>query len=67
MPYVDEKKANLLAKLPARNMASRHQKHSGERIDGTGNWIINHKTYEEWKSSTGSLLWLSGGGKRPLR
>lgn len=48
-------------------MASRHQEHSGARIDGTGNWIIKHKTYKEWKSSTGSLLWLRGSCKRSLR
>lgn len=67
MPYADEKKINLLAKIPTHNMASRHQEHSSARIDGTGNWIVNHKTYEEWKSIDGSLLWLSGGCKRSLR
>jgi hypothetical protein len=67
MTYADEKKADLFAKISARNMASRHQEHSGKRIDGIGNWLINHKTYEEWKGSSSSLLWLSGGGKCPLR
>lgn len=62
MYLIDERKVNLLAKIPSRNMISRHQEHSSERADGTGNWIIDHKTYETWKNSTGSLLWLSGGG-----
>lgn len=61
--YADEKKEKMLAKLSAPDMASRHKENSGQRIDGTGDWIISHKTYEKWKRSTSSLLWLSGSGK----
>jgi hypothetical protein len=41
-------------------MLSKHQEHLDARMDHTGDWVLNHPTYEEWKCALGSVLWLIG-------
>jgi hypothetical protein len=36
----------------------------GERVPGTCEWILTHKTYISWQSAPSQLLWLSAGPGR---
>lgn len=58
----DETKADIISKIHGRDMEPRHQEHCSKRASGTGDWVLNHETYVEWKDRAGSLLWLSGHG-----
>jgi hypothetical protein len=31
--------------------------------EGTGDWFLNGKRFEDWKTASNSVLWLHGKGK----
>ena len=53
--------------LQAVNYEAKHKKLQNLRLAGTGNWLFQHATYVEWKSSSSSAFLCCRGIRRYSR
>lgn len=49
--------------LAAPSPQSNYETSRKAREAGTGSWFIEGTQYQDWKSNSGSLLWVTGGRK----
>lgn len=57
---VDESRAKIIRWLSNVDPSSNHDAACSKHQAKTGEWLINHSAFEDWKSKKNSLLWLHG-------
>jgi hypothetical protein len=57
--FVDAKKEILLW-LHAPDPSETHNRLSEEHHEGTGEWFLTSKTFQEWEETLGAMLWIKG-------
>ncbi|KAM0330818.1 hypothetical protein ACHAQA_003773 [Verticillium albo-atrum] len=57
---VENEKAKFLQSLQAPSQESKLQEEFMKGVSGTGEWLINHHAYTQWKQEPNKLLWVHG-------
>lgn len=57
---VDESRAEIIRWLSVVDPSSNHHAACNKHQAKTGEWLIHHSAFEDWKSKKNSLLWLYG-------
>lgn len=62
--YVIEKDLSFaLNYISSIETGKQHERRCENRLQGTGEWLFEHKSFQEWESSgSSSFLWLTGQG-----
>ncbi|KAH6999962.1 ankyrin repeat-containing domain protein [Ilyonectria destructans] len=56
----DESKAHFLHQLGWNDQSPKHRDEYKKCVEGTGDWLLQHETFLDWKVNPGKLLWLNG-------
>lgn len=59
---VDENKQKILRWLSRTDPSSNHNEARKKHEPKTGDWLLQSETYNKWKTSPSSILWLYGKG-----
>ncbi|KAJ6479741.1 ankyrin repeat-containing domain protein [Mycena sanguinolenta] len=66
---VQEERAKIIDWLSSINSFARRDEIFSTREEGTGDWLLAHPIFNEWKESSGEILWchgMPGAGKTVL-
>ncbi len=63
LPPTDNEREQILRWLAADEQAFKYRDHLEKRVEGTGEWLLQHESYLKWKNEFGEILWLSGIGE----
>ncbi|KAF7559303.1 hypothetical protein G7046_g4857 [Stylonectria norvegica] len=58
----DDEITEIIHWLGNYDQASKHRDAYKKCTEGTGQWLLDNKTYLEWKADPGQLLWVNGNG-----
>lgn len=59
-----EKRANVLEWLSDVPYQDHHKLSQGRRQEGTGQWLLQHDKFDNWRKSSQSMLWFRGNGEK---
>jgi hypothetical protein len=60
---VGEKRRKILEWVSIINIAAHHDEAKKSRSEGTGAWLFEDKSFEDWvESESSSIMWLHGKG-----
>jgi hypothetical protein len=56
----EKDKEKMLSWLHAPNPSETHNRLLEEHHEGTGEWFLRSKTFQEWEETPGGMLWIKG-------